>query len=526
MRQCGSLLVETNMLAQKTDLKQNIISNFAGQGISFLVGLAVVPFYIKFLGVEGYGLVGFYASLQAIFNSFLDFGFSVTINRELARYAVSVDKINQTRDLVRTMEIGYWFIGLILGALVCLCAPLISIYWLHSVNIPSDVIRNVVVIMGFITFVQWPLTLYQGGLMGMQKMVLLNGVNAFITLLRGVGGVLLLWLFSSSLFIFFLWQLLVITLQVILTTYLFWNNLPPSDHAPVFSLPLLKSVWRFAAGITATSFFSFFLDYGDRVILSKILSLENFGYYSLATTLNDQLQLVNAQIYRALFPRFSSLAEANAVEALRDLYHKSSQFATVVLLPIAGTAVVFSSTLILLWTQDPIIANNVALIASFLFVGTILANLAGIPHALTLAYGWVSFGFYRSLIAFLVLIPLTITLSLKFAGVGAALAWVLFNLLNFIFVPWVVHQRILKGELKNWLLIDVGIPTFTSIAVLAITRWIVSDNLPSIQSIFVIFCVTSATFGFAVLAAKEIRTWVFVNSVNYLKKIRSLWNAR
>ena len=117
-------MVETNMLAQKTNLKQNIISNFAGQGISFLVGLAVVPFYIKFLGIEGYGLVGFYASLQAIFNSFLDFGFSVTINRELARYAVSADKINQTRDLVRTMKIGYWFIGFILGALLCLCAPL------------------------------------------------------------------------------------------------------------------------------------------------------------------------------------------------------------------------------------------------------------------------------------------------------------------------------------------------------------------------------------------------------------------
>ena len=48
--------------------------------------MVAVPFYIRFIGVEGYGLVGFYGTLRATLNSFLDFGLTATINREIARY--------------------------------------------------------------------------------------------------------------------------------------------------------------------------------------------------------------------------------------------------------------------------------------------------------------------------------------------------------------------------------------------------------------------------------------------------------
>ena len=145
-------------------LKRNIIANFAGQGWTILIGLLVVPFYVRLMGIEGYGLVGFYLTLQAVFNSFLDFGLSVTITREIARYSVSPDKINRTRDLVRTLEIGYWLIGLLLGLTVILGAPFIANNWLRAENISPDSIRQIVMAMGIATIFQWPLTFYQGGL--------------------------------------------------------------------------------------------------------------------------------------------------------------------------------------------------------------------------------------------------------------------------------------------------------------------------------------------------------------------------
>jgi len=504
------------LLQNRLNLKTNIVANFVGLGSSFLVGMIAVPFYIKFLGIDGYGLVGFYATLQAVFNSFLDFGFSVTLNRELARYMTSSVKNNQSRDLVRTMEIAYWLIGLFLGGLVCLAAPLIATYWLNSETISEPVIKNIVVLMGIITFVQWPLTLYQGGLIGLQRMVLLNGISTALVVLRGVGGVLVLW-FHPSVLVFFLWQLFISVLQVCLTMILLWRSLPASDHLPHFNLTLLRTTGRFAAGMTATSFFSFFIDYGDRLILSKILNLEYFGYYSLATTLNDQLQLISSPIHRALFPQLSSLVETKDLETLKGLYHKASQYVSVAILPIVGTAVVFASQLILIWTQDINITNQVVPIASLLFMGTIFINLMGVPYTLTLAYGWAKPGFYRALIAFLILLPLTLIFSLRYAGVGAALAWAIFNLGSLILFPWFVHRKLLKTELKHWVIADVGFPALTSMIIFVITYWIIPADLPMIQVIFAVVFVLLFTFGCTVLSARDIRGL----ALEYLGKMTS-----
>ncbi|MDE2060547.1 MAG: hypothetical protein KGL31_00010 [candidate division NC10 bacterium] len=45
-------------------VKRNIIANTLGRGWSMLMGLVFVPLYIKFLGMEAYGLIGFFATLQ------------------------------------------------------------------------------------------------------------------------------------------------------------------------------------------------------------------------------------------------------------------------------------------------------------------------------------------------------------------------------------------------------------------------------------------------------------------------------
>jgi len=58
-------------------LKRNIIANFAGQGWTALMALAFVPLYIKFLGIEAYGLIGFFAMLQGTLIELVVFGEAV-----------------------------------------------------------------------------------------------------------------------------------------------------------------------------------------------------------------------------------------------------------------------------------------------------------------------------------------------------------------------------------------------------------------------------------------------------------------
>ena len=44
---------------------RNVVANFLGQGWTAVMNLAFIPVYIKFLGVEAYGLIGLFGLLQA-----------------------------------------------------------------------------------------------------------------------------------------------------------------------------------------------------------------------------------------------------------------------------------------------------------------------------------------------------------------------------------------------------------------------------------------------------------------------------
>ncbi|MBS1199036.1 MAG: polysaccharide biosynthesis protein, partial [Proteobacteria bacterium] len=41
-------------------LRRNLIANYLGQGWAAIMGMAFVPLYIKYLGVESYGLIGLF----------------------------------------------------------------------------------------------------------------------------------------------------------------------------------------------------------------------------------------------------------------------------------------------------------------------------------------------------------------------------------------------------------------------------------------------------------------------------------
>lgn len=61
-------------------LKRNISANFLASIWAAGIGIAFVPLYIKYLGMESYGLIGVLAALQA-WSTALDFGLAPTINR-------------------------------------------------------------------------------------------------------------------------------------------------------------------------------------------------------------------------------------------------------------------------------------------------------------------------------------------------------------------------------------------------------------------------------------------------------------
>src|ERR1700679_3725463 len=153
--------------------RHGLLANFAGSGWSAMMQLVCVPFYIKFMGIEAFGLIGFYLVFQSI-AQILDLGLSPTINREMARYSVQPEKAAEARDLVRTLEAGYWLIGVVIGVVVLAAAPVIATHWIKAGTIPVRDVQRTVMLIGVLAVFQWPVSFYQGGLMGLRRQVLSN----------------------------------------------------------------------------------------------------------------------------------------------------------------------------------------------------------------------------------------------------------------------------------------------------------------------------------------------------------------
>ncbi|MCK4823773.1 oligosaccharide flippase family protein, partial [bacterium] len=287
-------------------LKKNLVANFTGSGWTAIMSLVFVPLYIKFMGVESYGLVGIFASLLSIFG-LLDMGLSTILNRELARLSALPNKAQEMRDFVRTLEVIYWGVGLFIALAVITLASPIAYHWVQSDKLALSTVHQALMIMGCIMAFQWPLRCYSGGLMGLQKQVLLNGINVGAATLRGLGAVLVLWQISPTIQAFFTWQIIISFLHTSTTAAFLWKKLPKTGHFSYFQKKLLLPVWRFSAGLTGISVVSLILTQTDKIILSRMLTLEMFGYYTLATVVAQGLYVFYGPIYSALFPRFCQL---------------------------------------------------------------------------------------------------------------------------------------------------------------------------------------------------------------------------
>ena len=360
-----------NLCSVMTQLKHNLIANFAGKAWTAVMSLAFVPLYIRFIGIEGYGLVGVYASLLAVF-SLIDLGLGTTLNRELAVLSARAGSAQIMRDLVRTLESIYWGLAIVIGILLTALAPLIANYWINAGGLSTETVEEVIVIMGIAIAVQFPFTLYSGGLMGLQRQVLLNGITATMATIRVLGAVLVLWLISPTIEAFFLWQLIVSLFQTLIARVFLQKRLPQSNDRSRFRKDLVVEVWRFASGVTGISVMAMILTQADKIILSKVLSLEAFGYYAFAWMIASSLYYLVGPVLTAVFPQFSQLVSLGKIKELTHLYHRSCQLMSVVLLPVAVMLALFSKEMLSLWTGDATIVNNTYLIVSLLAVGTAL----------------------------------------------------------------------------------------------------------------------------------------------------------
>jgi len=490
-----------------SSVRSNFAANLTGQAWVFLTQLLVVPLYIKLLGIEAYGLMGFFFALQTTLQV-LDLGLGATLTREIAKRRALTGGLADARSLVKTVCVAYLALSTLLGLAIVIAAPLFASHVIHAEKLDRHAVESAVMLMGALIPVMWGTNLFTGTLNGMERQVQVNVLRIATVTATSLGAVLVLWLVSADIRTFFLWYLFAGLLNWVAAGWMALRVLPAGPS--LFQARLLRELWKFAAGMSAISVGGLVLMQLDKLLLINMLSLQSYGHYILALALANALYFVITPLFSSVFPRMTLLHAQGDHYGQASLYHSSAQYISALVFPLATVICLFSEPILRLWIQDVEIARTVAPITSILVCGTALNGLMVVPYALQLATGHTWLALRLVLLILALFVPAIVLLTLQFGVTGAAAAWFLLNAVYLVVGITLTHYYLLKGHARRWIMKDMLPAAAAAFGVGAVALALRPDSDGAAANLAFLVLVTFAALLVSGLAANEPRAWIML----------------
>jgi O-antigen/teichoic acid export membrane protein len=398
-------------------LKTNTAANFAGTLFVAVVYLIALPIYLRLLGADAFGVVGLFFSWSAICAA-LDLGLGAALNREVAKLSIVCDTTGQIQSVLRT----------VLGFVLFFMLPILVDYWLQTGNLDKTQLKISFRWMAFSLALQMALSLYTNALWGLQKQIAYNVANSAMIALRLLGAVLILWVVEPNLLYFFEWQAMLALLHVLVLAGLTWHCLASEQRAQ-FDFNILKRSRSFIFDIALATLLATLLTHMDKILLSKLFSLREYGYYMIAWSVASVLGRLAVPVYSAWVPRLTQYVASRDVESLKASYFQGLRFLAMLVLPIALVLVLFPKFVLMTYTHDADLAQAASVALVLLSIGAACNGLLLMPHAVALAHGWTRLSLIQNALACLVALPLVYMAAKHWGLNGAGAGWMVVNAL-------------------------------------------------------------------------------------------------
>jgi O-antigen/teichoic acid export membrane protein len=489
-------------------VKKNLIANYIGQVWVGLMGFIFAPLYITIVGVEAYGLIGIFALLQA-WLSLLDMGMTPTLGREMARFKAGTHSRESIRDLLRSIEIIAILIAAVMSCSSILGANWMATSWLKPDELPVEMVIQAFSVMGLVIGLRFVEGVYRSAIVGLQRQVIFNVVSSVMATFRwgGAAGILI-WV-SPTIKAFFVWQLIVSSVTLSILSYITYKTIPHGNRSGRFSFDELRTVSKFAGGMLGINFLSLLLTQVDKTILSTLISLTEFSYYTLAATVAGTLFMFTGPVTQAFYPKFCEMHASGDKDGLSSSYHMGAQLIAVSAGSAAIVLIFFSETFLRLWTQDSLVSEKVAPLVSVLVLGNLLNGLMLIPYQAQLACGWTKLALYTNLVAVIIIIPALIFLAKYYGAIGAAWVWAVLNAGYVCIAVQFMYKKILLGEKWKWYKLDVFIPLLPSaLVVFILSKLLEPLKTSSIGQIISLVLALGVAITISIISAPRVRYFI------------------
>jgi O-antigen/teichoic acid export membrane protein len=437
-------------------LRRNTIANYVGTGYLALIDVIAMPLYLKFLGAEAFGLVGFLILLRLLLR-LLDMGFSPTLARQVA-YAKGVGGgFGDFGRLLRSFEILFLGIAVVVAIGIYLASDTIADGWIAAQVISDETVAECVSLMGLIVAVGFFNSLYASGIRGMEDQLWLNIANIVISTTRVAGALVLLVFVSTDIQLFFQYQVAMAFIGAGVFALRFYASMSLRPHELPFKidLPVVRDVAPFALSSAYTAVIWVVLSQSDKLILSAVLPLQEFGYFTLVIVISGAILITAAPISQALLPRMTSLLAADRRESMLHIYRSASQLVAVIGVSTALPLAFYSEELVYAWTGDRAAADWCSDVLLWFALGNGIMVVSAFQSYLQNAFGNLKLQVIGSTISAVLQVPIIFYAATRYGAVGAGIAWFVIRSIWFLVWPAVVHRRFVPRLHTVWLRQDL-----------------------------------------------------------------------
>ena len=420
-------------------LKRTIVANYVGAVAVAMAPILALPWYLGILGPKQFGLVGFIVMMQAVLG-LLDAGMSQSLVREIAvHFGSNAEGRQKAASLLFAFERIYWLFGLCVGCLTFLAADMVVEQWLNVGDLPGSLGRQAVCGAALLFAAQFPGSVYRSLLVGVQAQVALNGLTIAGAFVRHAGAVLVLYCWPT-LATYLIWHVGTALLETLLRGGLAWKTLNVMRTQMNWDMREIGPVWKSVAWMSGATWLGALTVQMDKIVLSKMASIEVFGYYSIAAALAvGALQLIYPLV-QAVLPRAIHLRKDPA--RLRSLSVKL--LGLVVMLVALGAAIfiVIGKWLLQIWLGNPGAVQVVYPLLTVLLVGSSLNAFYNIGYVNWLANKRIDRVFQVNALALLLSVAIIPPLVGWQGAVGTAFGWLTINLIGLLLsLEWLKKKQ-------------------------------------------------------------------------------------
>jgi O-antigen/teichoic acid export membrane protein len=411
-------------------LIRNTVANFAGQLLYPVLALALVPFYLRYVGLEGYGLIGLVAMVVSVLGVFSR-GLGSALQREIGRRSATSEGQRSLRTLLRSFEIVYWVVGVALAAVLGLLAVTAGARWIRTESIPQQTVVACLVLLAVRVALAFPHSVYQSVFIGTERQVTGNVLNATLAVTAATAGALAIGIFRSVT-AFYVTEVFTAGVFLLVFRSRAFAALPAG--AAVFDAGEVRTLLRESADLIWTNGIGLLISNLDRVLVSAALPVAGLGLYTAAVSAARVVGLGLHPFLMAAYPRTCRIAgTASPQHQLDDLLRNAAVVAALgaaIALPLSA----FGADVLRLWLRDAELARMGGPVLSIHALGSLAIGLATVLYQWQMATGTTRFGARFNTVA-LLWFPVALWLLVSRTGVrGAALAWLVYGL-----AAWTYH---------------------------------------------------------------------------------------